>query len=193
MANSNNMHPNLFELIILNLAYSRFFDIFDEFMNNEFWNLSPEIRLLKLKNCFEIYTELLKYEPIKGYINYLKKSRPPQESFIANEYFLFIRNVLSHFPYFCCWDDIYIIKETATWNTPSNSSILKFIEKYSGNETVKYRIWNDKQKKYTYMDINFPNLEENKIFIKNLVSEKDGMLFCMTLMKQVLKSQIEKN
>ena len=36
---------------------------------------------------------------------------------------------------------------------------------------------------YTYMDINFPHSNEEKIFIKDLISEKDVMLFCMVLMK----------
>ena len=41
------------------------------------------------------------------------------------------------------------------------------------------------------MDINFPNGEQENIFLKDLISEKEGMLFCMVLMKQVLHSQIE--
>ena len=188
-----NIHPSNTELLILKLSYKRFFDIYDEFMSECFWDLSAEIRLFKFKNCFEIYTELLKYEPIKCYIDYLKKHRPPQEGFIADEYFLFIRNVLSHFPYFRCWNDIYINEENAIWNVPKNSSILKFLKKYSNCGTVKYRIWDKKQRKYNYMDINFPRSGDEKIFIKDLVSEKDGMLFCMVLMKQVLESQLEKD
>ncbi len=185
-------HPNKTELAILNLAYKRFFEIYDEFMSECFWDLSAEIRLFKLKNCFEIYTELLKYEPIKWYIDYLKKHRPPQEGFIADEYLSFIRNILSHFPYFQCWNDIYINEENSVWNIPKNSSISKFLKKYSNSETVKYRIWDNKKRKFTYMDINFPHSNEEKIFIKDLISERDGMLFCMVFMKQVLDSQLEK-
>lgn len=187
-----NIHPNNTELIILNLGYKRFFEIYDEFISEDFWNLSAENRLFKLKNCFEIYTELLKYEPIKFYMDYLKKHRPPQEGFIANEYFLFIRNVLSHFPYFRCWNDIYLNEENAIWNLPKNSSILKFLKKYSNSETIKYRLWDSKKKKFTYIDIKFPHSGDKKIFMKDLVSEKEGMLFCMVLMKQVLESQLEK-
>lgn len=42
------------------------------------------------------------------------------------------------------------------------------------------------------MDINFPSSNEKKIFIKDLISEKEGMFFCMVLMRQVLESQIAK-
>lgn len=188
----NEIHPNDNELVMLDLAYTRFFEIYDEFILKDFWELSAEIRLFKFKNCFEIYSELLKYEPIKWYINYLRKHRPLQEGFFAEEYFLFIRNILNHFPYFRCWDDIFINENMAIWNSPNNSSIAKFLKKYSDSDTVKYRVWDNKEKKDTYMDINFPSSNEKKIFIKDLISEKEGMFFCMVLMRQVLESQIAK-
>ena len=191
MQNDNNIiHPNLIEKLPLQLAYNRFFNIFDEFMSEKFWNLSPEIRLFKIKNCFEIYTELLKYEPIICYLNYLETHRPKEESFIAEEYFAFIRNILNHFPYFNSWNDIYITEKLSTWNNPKNSSIIKFLKNNYDKKTVKYRIWNKKQKKMIYMDINFPKSTNTKIFIKDLISERNGMLFCMVLMKKVLNSQL---
>jgi hypothetical protein len=185
------MKPNKVELKILSLAYGRFYDLFEEFINEAFWTLSAEQRLMKLKCCFEIYNELLKYEPIKGYIQYLKKTRPPQESFFAEEYFTFIRNILSHFPFFASWNDVYITNELSTWDNPKNSSISKFIKEHAGKECVKYRVWDEKGKKYTYMDINFPDKTQECIFVKDLISEKEGMLFCMVLMKRVLHSQVE--
>lgn len=185
-------HPNSSELEILNLAYTRFFSIYGEFILDKFWTLPAEMRLFKLKNCFEIYAELLKYKPIKWYVDYLKVHRPPKEGFIASEYFLFIRNVLCHFPYFCCWNDIFINEKNSSWNGPANSSIQRFIKKYSGLDAVKYRIWDNDKQKYTYLDVGFPSLGMDKIFLKDLISEKEGMFFCMILMKNVLESQIEK-
>ena len=51
-----------------------------------------------------------------------------------------------------------------------------------------------KKKKMTYLSINFPrkyNLS-NKIFLKNIISEVDGIKFCIILMKKVLDTQVEK-
>ena len=189
---NNRKYPNEHELVILQLAYERFYSYFDEFMADDFWELSSEIRLLKIKACFDIYNELLKYEPIKKYTEYLKEHRPPQEGFIAYEYFVFVRNILTHFPFFLEWNDIYITENLSGWNSPQYSSINKFIKQNIDKESVKYRVWIAKSKKMVYMDINFPKKSNDKIFLRDLISEKEGLLFCMVLMKQVIDSQIEK-
>jgi hypothetical protein len=47
----------------------------------------------------------------------------------------------------------------------------------------------------TYIEINFPEHygEDNKIFLKDIISEKDGIKFCISLMKSILDIQIEGN
>ncbi|MBQ6109909.1 MAG: hypothetical protein IJL05_00835 [Alphaproteobacteria bacterium] len=182
--------PNQTELQILNLGYKRFFTIFDEFLNDSFWELSPEQRLMKLKICFETYTELSKYEPIKLYIQFLKNSRPPEEALLAEKYFSFIRNVLSHFPFFVSWNDVYITNDLVCWDKPKNSSVQKFLETYKNKESIKFRVWNEKKRTMTYMDIKFPDDTQKQIYLKDLISEKEGMLLCMMLMKKVLDSQL---
>ena len=88
-----------------------------------------------------------------------------------------MRNILSHFPFFGAWDEIYVTKELVVWDNPKKQFHTSFYKKHEGYETVKYRIWNNKTKKYTYMDINFPAIDSDRIFLKDLVSEKEGMLF----------------
>jgi len=45
----------------------------------------------------------------------------------------------------------------------------------------------------TYLSINFPERYEDntKIYLKDIVSEKDGIKFCFILMKKILDTQVE--
>jgi len=73
-------------------------------------------------------------------------------------------------------------------------SIDKFLNKYKGKETVKYRFWEVQKKRMTYLSINFPKkYEENtKIYLKEILSEKEGVKFSFILMKKILDTQVEK-
>ena len=45
----------------------------------------------------------------------------------------------------------------------------------------------------TYLSINFPGKyeTEDKIYLKNIVSEKDGVKFSYILMRNILNTQVE--
>ena len=44
----------------------------------------------------------------------------------------------------------------------------------------------------TYMSINFPlEYGENRIYLKDMLSEKDGVKFCLIMMRQILNTQVE--
>ncbi|UJF29291.1 hypothetical protein L0B70_10635 [Kaistella sp. 97-N-M2] len=100
----NDTNPNKSELQFLTLAYNRFYDIYDEVMDDDFWDKTDWERFSKIKQAFSIYTELLNYEPLKLVIEKLKQTRPPMESEIGSELFKFVRNVVAHFPFFKSWD-----------------------------------------------------------------------------------------
>ena len=106
----NHLKPNNTELEFLTLAYNRFYDLYDEIMEDNFWTKSEWERFSKIKQAFDIYTEVLKYEPLKQVIEHLKTSRPPMESEIGSELFKFVRNLISHFPYFQSWNSVWIKK-----------------------------------------------------------------------------------
>ncbi|KAI4446062.1 hypothetical protein C823_000579 [Eubacterium plexicaudatum ASF492] len=70
-----------------------------------------------MREAFSIYKELLSYEPIKSYLEWMKRGgRPPLEGIIADGLFSFIRNLLLHFPIFKTWDEVYVNKNLATWS-----------------------------------------------------------------------------
>ena len=196
MIRIEELKPNKKEREVLSLFYNRFYDLYEEIINEDFINKDAKIRFYKLRESFSIYKELLSYEPIKEYINWMKKGgRPHFEGIIADDLFSFIRNLLLHFPIFDTWDEVYINKNLATWSKVGQ--IDKFLTKgikgkIDGKGTVKYRIWEEKKKKMTYFCINFPQeYNENNIYLKNIISEEVGMKFCMALMRVVLDTQLE--
>jgi len=149
------IRPNKAETEFLKLAYNRFYDIFEEVMEDSFWEKDCWYRFFKTKDGFTVYSELLNYEPIKWVIEHIKKSRPPMEAEIGGELFKIIRNMINHFPFFNSWNDVWINKSIINWYK-ENQSIDKFFEKYKGNSVVKYRFWEAEKKKMTYLSISFP-------------------------------------
>ena len=66
-------------------------------------------------------------------------------------------------------------------------------KKYVGQKEVKYRFWESDKKRMTYLIIKFPiryNKTE-KVFLKDIVSEKDGVKFSIILMRGILNTQVE--
>lgn len=188
----NELRPNKAETEFLTLAYNRFYDIFEEIMTDSFWEKDDWYRFSKTKDGFTVYSELLNYEPIKWVIEHIKKARPPMEAEIGSELFKVIRNIINHFPFFNNWNDVWVNKSIVNWYK-EGQSIDQFIEKYKSKDVVKYRFWEAEKKKMTYLSINFPSNYNgnNKIFLKDILSEKEGVKFSFILMKQILDTQVE--
>lgn len=188
---SMEFRPNKAEELFLNLGYNRFYDLYDEVMNDNFWDKEPWYRFSKVANGFAIYSELLTYEPFRHVLKAIKKQRPPMESEIGGPLFKFVRNVLAHFPLFEKWDEVWISKELVNWQK-DGQTIDRFLKKYSGYKEVKYRFWEENKKQMTYMSIKFPEIyEDNKIYLQDIISEKDGVKFSFIMMRQILNTQVE--
>ncbi|RKR81848.1 hypothetical protein BDD43_2008 [Mucilaginibacter gracilis] len=189
---NDSIKPTSAEFQFLTLAYNRFYDLFDEVMNEDFWLKNDWERFSKISQSFAIYAELLNYEPIKYVIESLKKERPPMESEIGSEVFKFVRNIFAHFPFFEKWDDVWVNKSVVNWHK-EGLTIDKFIKKYLGKPEVKYRFWEPKFKRMTYLSISFPIAYEpdTKILLKDIISEKEGVKFSFILMKQIMDTQVK--
>lgn len=192
----NGLRPNEKEKEVLELFYTRFYNLFDEIINDDFIKTNPKERFYKLREAFSIYKELQSYEPIKAYLKWMKNGgRPIFDGIIADDLFSFVRNLLLHFPIFNTWDEVYINKNLATWS--KIGQIDKFLKrciklKIDGKGTIKYRIWEEKKQKMTYLKVNFPEVyNNNNIYLKDIISENVGMKFCMVLMRDVLDKQLE--
>lgn len=184
--------PNPQEIEFLNKSYNAFLDIHDEVIQDSFWSKDNYHRLSKVRDAILVYSEILEYEPIGWFLEALKKVRPPMEAELSKEYLLFIRNIFVHFPFFTSWDEIKFTKTLVNWSKPGKS-IDKFLSQFAGHKEVKYRMWNPKDKTMTYVSIKFPSrYDENiEIHLKEFMPEKEGVLFIMSLMHQVLMSQVE--
>lgn len=178
------------EEMFLNLSYNKFYDLQTEIYTVNFWNESPIYRLGRITQLFSIYGEILNYRPIKEVIEQISKSRPPMESEISGQLFKFIRNILAHFPFYDSWDEIWVNKDLVNWNK-SGQSIDKFLENFKGNKSVKYRYKERNKSQFNYATIDFPETyENNKIYLKNIISEKDGVKFAIVMMLRVINTQV---
>lgn len=192
---NQNIKPNKKERIALNLFYNRFYDLYEELSHSDFFLNEPSSRFFKIREIFSVYKELLGYEPIKFHIEVIKRTRPPLEGIIVSDLFSFIRNLLLHFPIFDSWDDVYISKDLATWNKAG--TIHQFLEKSTkikidNKGTIHYRIWEKSKKLMTHISINFPEeYNDNRIFLKNIVSEKEGIKLCISFMKEIVDVQVD--
>ena len=184
--------PNKQEIIFLNHSYNFFLDIYDEIKNESFWKKDSYYRFNRIRDGMLVYSEILEYEPVSWFLESLKKLRPNMEAELSKEYILFIRNLLIHFPFFKSWDEVVISKALINWSQPGKS-IDRFLKSYAGHEPVKYRMWNAKDKKMTYITISFPNVytDSTAIKLKEFMPEKEGIIFAISLMYQVLMSQVE--
>jgi hypothetical protein len=190
---ANEIRPSSAEKEFLTLAYNRFYDVYDEILSDVFWDRDEQYRFTKIRDAFSIYNELLRYLPIRWVIEFIKKNRPPMEAEIGSDFLTFIRNILVHFPFFGSWKDVWIKKDIINWYKDGRS-IDRFLSKYDGHDEVKYRFWEAEKRRMTYIRIQFPkgyNLNQ-KIFLNDLLSEKDGVKFAVILMKQILDTQVEK-
>jgi len=184
--------PTIAEIEFLKLAYNRFYDIFEEIMDDSFWNKDEWHRFSRIKDGFAVYTELLHYEPIKWVIERMKEARPPMEAEIGSDLFKFIRNMIIHFPFFNSWNEVWIKKTIINWQK-EGQFIDYFLQKYQKKEVIKYRFWEPRKKKMTYLTIHFPEEydKDNKIYLREIMSEKEGVKFSFSLMKRILDTQVE--
>lgn len=185
------MRPNKAEIKYLDLAYNTFLDIFDEIVSEDFWDKDKYYKFCRIKDAFSLYTELLNYPPIVRIIEYIKIHRPPMEAEIGSELFKFVRNVIAHFPFFQSWEEVWIDKDIVNWYK-EGQSIDKFLKKYQGHEPVKFRFWEEDKKRMTYVSITFPKDYSNgeRIYLKDSISEKDGIKFSVIFMKRVIDTQV---
>ncbi|WP_219906162.1 hypothetical protein [Shewanella algae] len=82
-------------------------------------------------------------------------------------------------------------KELVNWQR-EGLTIDRFLKKYAGHDEVKYRFWEADKKRMTYMSIHFPEkYDDNKIYLKDMIEEKDGVKFSLIMMRQILNTQVE--
>ena len=178
------------EYEFLNLATNKFMELYEEITSGSFMDLDAKTRLHKIKDFFSVYTEMLSYPPIKDHIQFVEKTRPPMESVIVRELVKFIRNILAHFPFFTTWDEIYISKQLINWASEGRT-IDKFLNKYQGHKDIEYRFKLRSSGEWRYPTIKFPPAyNDDRIFLKDIINERDGILLCAVLMFKVVSSQI---
>lgn len=184
------IHPTLDEVEFLNLSFNRFGDLFEEIMSDEFWSNPDYVRFSKAKDLFAVYTEVLKYPPMQWVIDANKR---PNFSEVARDLFRFIRHVLMHFPFFEKWEDVWIKQSLVNLYSNRPQFIHKFLTENEGKDEFKYRFWEEQHKRMTYISVSLPKdyTTGEKIFLRDIVPEKDGVKFSAIFMWDIMKAQVE--
>jgi hypothetical protein len=122
-----------------------------------------------------------------------EKDNDSSIEFFSTEVFKFVRNIISHFPLFNSWNEVWISKSLVNWNK-TGQSIDKFLKNNAGREPLGFAYKNDgdaKEKFPTMVDINFPKKYNEKtiIYLKDIISEKEGIIFSISLMNFLVKGQ----
>jgi hypothetical protein len=189
--NINNLtHPTQDEAEFLTLGFNRFLDLHKEIVSDAFWDENPSQRFLKTKELFAVYSEILKYPPVQWVIDANKR---PNHSDVGRDLFKFIRHILMHFPFFDNWDDVRIRQSLVNLYSTRPQFIDKFLSNNEGKEQLKYRFWEEDKKRMAYIAISFPKgyTQGEKIFLKSMLPEKDGVKFSSIFMWDILKIQVE--
>jgi hypothetical protein len=184
------IHPKPDEVEFLNLSFNRFLDLFGEIMPDTFWEKPPYHRFSKTKDLFAVYSEILKYPPMQWVIDANKR---PNHSDVGRDLFKLIRHILLHFPFFEKWDDVWITKSLVNLYSTRPQFIDKFLSENEGRDELKYRFWEENHKKMTYISVAFPNkyTSGGKVFLKDILPEKDGVKFSAIFMWGILRVQVE--
>ena len=192
MTSPDSLSPNQREVAFLTLVYNKFYDIFEELFSEGFNIANSYYRYERINQLLSIYCEILKYTPLTYMIEDMKTKRPPMEAELASEFVNIIRHVIVHFRIFDNWDEVWIQKDIVTWKKEGRQ-IDKFFRKYEGHQPVKARFWEQRRKKMTCAAISFPSgySAGDKIYLKDMISEFDGVRLIAILLRQVINTQVE--
>jgi len=187
---NEHVHPTRDEVEFLELCFNRFLNLFEEIMPDEFWDNSDYTRFSKTKDLFAIYSETLKYPPMQWVI---EANRRPNFSDVGKDLFKFIRHVLMHFPFFERWKDVWIKKSLVNLFSDRPQFIHKFLAENEGREPFKYRFWEEKPKRMTYVSVSLPQhyTAGEKVFLREIIPEKEGVKFSAIFMWNIMKVQVE--
>jgi hypothetical protein len=187
---TDRIHPTPDEVEFLNLSFNRFLDLFGKIVDDGFWQQEPNDRFFEIKELFAVYTEILKYPPAQWVID---SNRRPNYSTVGWDVFKLIRHVLMHFPFFEKWDDVWIKQSLVNLYSTRPQLIDRFLSKNEGKGQLKYRFWEPRKRKMTYIAITFPKdyTKGEKVLLRDLLPEEDGVKFSAIFMWNSLKVQIE--
>ncbi|MBS2970384.1 hypothetical protein J9317_16680 [Metabacillus sp. KIGAM252] len=174
--------------MFLQQAYDAFYEIFLEVFEEAFWGQNPYYRYSRLKDAICIYVELLHHKPLKIISEFIESLRGQIDGLLVKELFVIIRHLISHFPFYKCWDEVWFTKSLVTWDRVGK--IHKFFDTHSGGG-MRYTFIEKANNKESSVTIWLPeNYKEDKpIYLKDIIPERDGMKVCLYFMTEVLSTQ----
>lgn len=142
--------------------------------------ISSEEKFSILKEVSILITELLSTEETKKkFISLANSSKVKQNSEnndIKFKAFQIIRHIVTHFPFFNKWDDVFITNNLLNWNGKDNQSIKKFFN-HNVNKEITYVIYTKSFDTWepthpVTMKV-LPLSDDKPVFMKDMISEDD--------------------
>ena len=177
---------NEHQVVFLKLAIERVHHI-DDLINED--KLNDEEKLLYLKELYSIFSEIYNIETIE-WIHQINSESILTIFRMAK----LIRNILAHFPLFKTWDEIWISEDMANnMDIKKKSWIAKTlkINKTKKFDLKLYRV-DGSILKVNLKYINYESPTE-AIYLKDMVTFKDGSTAIINLMYNVLVNRLDEN
>jgi len=173
----------------------RFFALFGEVDAEDFWQREPHDRFRVIKDVFSVYAEIFNVPVVKEVDAEYEAGKKPPQQIACRKLLRVLRNLLLHFPQFDCWDDVAFNHSMVTWDAKGeNGMIAKFFKNPPFEPVTKFRIWHPGLKKFSYFSVSIPTdyLTDRMISLNEIMPEKEGTLFSIHMMADVLIQAIGK-
>jgi len=174
---------NSHQIRFIKMAYQRIFFIEK---NLDYEITPPHIRLLYLKELFTIFEELHKIKFARS--NEGKMSLQTKQTLDEMKLIVaFIRNVVSHFPLFNTWDDIWISQDfSVKMGGTERGKIFKFLKHNEQRIPIAVQVIY-KNNSVRQANFNYPqHLEQHQVvYLKDIISEEDGAIIVLAIMSEI--------
>lgn len=171
----------------LRLLNERFIKLREKIMDDDFFLIDEDRKFSIIKEILTVYSELLKGNRIKELIKNKKKSKNDNDDLFEYNFFNFIRHLLIHFPLYDNWNEVCFWESMINWS--SNSWTMDpFLRKNQENITINISR-KDKSKKYFNIYLNQNYSENQEIYLKDIISEKDAVVFLRWIIEDLVLTE----
>jgi hypothetical protein len=171
----------------LKLLNERFLKLRKKIMDDKFLLINEDIRFSIIKEVLIVYSELLEGKRIKGLIKDKKSCKEDKDDLFEYDFFIFIRNLLIHFPLYDNWDEVCFWESMINWSSEGRR-IDKFLK--TNQEDININISRkDKSKKCFNIYLNQKYLVNQKICLKDIINEKDAVIFLRWIIEDLMLTE----
>lgn len=173
-------YPNESEKTYLWAAYNCFYNDYQKIISSTS-PLSPPDNVNTLSRMLRTYSECLKYKPLLIHVQLAKASESSNAALQWN-YFELVRILFVHFDMYDSWDETKFSRALITWSDEW-SETNKFLSSNRPHADSDLLLESEPNPFNTYAS-------GGDIYLNELITEQYGVDLCLSLMSDVLESQL---